>query len=128
MQSFLKKSFVFLISFIILLLSCLIYTILLYNNLVDTNIGKIYQVTFIMGTIFFFILGIIISLMKKEKSFFTCLLFTSCFLIIIIMVKLITKSFVYPSLIKYGIYLFSSLLGAMLFRKKVIKKPKKRLK
>lgn len=110
-----NTSISFLISFIILSIATLIYTILLSTNAIESSNDAIYKTSFIIGVISFLILGFTTGLLEKNKTLIKAVFVSLFFILIIIVIKLIIKdSLTFPIFLKYIIYLLSSSLGGIL--------------
>ena len=115
MQYLLKKSIVFLITLFILFITSLIYTFLIYKEKIDISTAGIYRTSFIIGAIIFFIYGLLTGITEKKKGFLSIFISTFIIIAIIIIVKLLSKqSFQPTNLIKYGVYLLTSVVGGIL--------------
>ncbi len=115
MRYLLKKAIIFLITFFIFLITILIYTLLLYNQKIDATTASIYRTTFIIGTVIFFIYGLLTGLIERKKGFISSFISTIILILLIILVKVIAqKSFAITNLIKYGVYLLASSIGGIL--------------
>lgn len=115
MKYLLKKAIVFLITLFILAITSIIYTILLYNGIVNANTDTIYRTSFIIGAIIFFIYGILSGIVEQKKVLLSTLLSTSLILVIIIIIKnLSMDEFSATNYIKYAVYLVMSLLGSLI--------------
>lgn len=109
-----KKAVSFLITLIILFISVLIYTLLLYNGKINTSNESIYRSTLIIGAAIFFIYGLLTGVLEKRNGFISSILSTTILLLIIIIVKFISKSTNFPmDFIKYLIYILASGLGGI---------------
>lgn len=115
MQYLLKKSIILLISLFILFITALIYTFLLYNQKIDSSAASIYRTSFIIGTIIFFIYGILTGIIEKKHGFLSSFISSLIIITIIILVKVIAKNPLnIANFIKYGVYLLSSSIGGIL--------------
>ena len=115
MKYLLKKAIVFLITLFILTLTSIIYTILLYKGIINTNSDAIYRTSFIIGAVIFFIYGILSGLLENKKVLLSTLVSTFIILIVIVIIKNLTNDIFYnTNYIKYTIYLIMSLLGSLI--------------
>lgn len=114
-MKFLKnKALSYFIFIIILAITIIIYTSLLYFGVISSNDNSVKTVSMIMGLVLFLILGII-SGIKEKKSGWLAGLTSSLFLIlIIIFINIISKSLSIMSLVKYLAYLISAMLGGII--------------
>lgn len=110
-----KKINCFLITLFILFITSLIYTFLIYKEKIDISTAGIYRTSFIIGAIIFFIYGLLTGITEKKKGFLSSFISTFIIIAIIIIVKLLSKqSFQPTNLIKYGVYLLTSVVGGIL--------------
>lgn len=122
-----KKAISFLITLVILFISTLIYTILLFNEKINSDYSSIYKVTLIIGIICFFTFGLITGLIEQNKGFLSSILTSIILLSIVIIIKLISKQeFTTPILIKYLMYVLASGVGGIVGVNINTKKKKKR--
>lgn len=123
MKHIIRKMILILSTIFIFLVSSLIYTLLLYHNKINTSTESIYQVTTIIGVIIFFLFGIFNGMISSKKAFFsTFLIVLTSLVILFIIKKLSNNNFNNKVIIKYLLYLASSLLGTIfssIFKKKV---------
>lgn len=123
MKNIIRKMILILSTIFIFLISSLIYTLLLYHNKTNTSAESIYQVTTIIGVIIFFLFGIFNGIFSSKKAFFsTFLIVLGSLVILFIIKKLSNDNFNNKVIIKYLLYLASSLLGTIfssIFKKKV---------
>ena len=101
--------------YIITVIISLIYTFLLYNNIIPNNNSNIKLYSFIIGIILFMILGIISSTRANKKGWLVGLLNG----MIVIIISIITKSLqnIHIDILylaKLFIYLMSAILGGMI--------------
>ncbi len=115
-MTFLKnKAKSFLLFFIILTISILVYTLLLHNQVISSSKNSVFITTFIIGIFLFLILGIISGLFEQKKGWLAGLTSGIILLIIVIIFKLCNKELDNPFLIvKYLSFLTSSILGGIL--------------
>lgn len=114
-MKFLKnKALSYFIFIIILAITIIIYTSLLYFGVISSNDNTVKTVSFVMGLILFLILGLISGL-KEKKSGWLAGFTSSLFLVlIVIFVNIISKNLTVMSLIKYLAYVISSMLGGII--------------
>lgn len=123
MKHIIRKMILILSTIFIFLVSSLIYTLLLYHNKINTSTESIYQVTTIIGVIIFFLFGIFNGMISSKKAFFSTFLIVLTSLVILFIIKKLSNDiFNNKVIIKYLLYLVSSLLGTIfssIFKKKV---------
>ena len=122
-MKFLKnKALSYFIFIIILAITIIIYTSLLYFGVISSNDNTVKTVSFVMGLVLFLILGLISGL-KEKKSGWLAGFTSSLFLVlIVIFINIISKNLTVMSLIKYLAYVISSMLGGIIGVKKKKKK------
>ncbi|MFR7880698.1 MAG: TIGR04086 family membrane protein [Christensenellales bacterium] len=87
----------------------------MYKEKIDISTAGIYRTSFIIGAIIFFIYGLLTGITEKKKGFLSSFISTFIIIAIIIIVKLLSKqSFQPTNLIKYGVYLLTSVVGGIL--------------
>lgn len=114
-MKFLKnKALSYFIFIIILAITIIIYTSLLYFGVISSNDNTVKIVSFVIGLTLFLILGLISGL-KEKKSGWLAGFTSSLFLIlIVIFINIISKNLTVMSLIKYLAYVISSMLGGII--------------
>ncbi|MCI6716654.1 MAG: TIGR04086 family membrane protein [Bacilli bacterium] len=114
-MKFLKnKALSYFIFIIILAITIIIYTSLLYFGVISSNDNTVKTVSFVMGLVLFLILGLISGL-KEKKSGWLAGFTSSLFLVlIVIFINIISKNLTVMSLIKYLAYVISSMLGGII--------------
>lgn len=114
-MKFLKnKALSYFIFIIILAITIIIYTSLLYFGVISSNDNTVKTVSFVMGLLLFLILGLISGL-KEKKSGWLAGFTSSLFLVlIVIFINIISKNLTVMSLIKYLAYVISSMLGGII--------------
>lgn len=114
-MKFLKnKALSYFIFIIILAITIIIYTSLLYFGVISSNDNTVKTVSFVMGLVLFLILGLISGL-KEKKSGWLAGFTSSLFLVlIVIFINMISKNLTVMSLIKYLAYVISSMLGGII--------------
>ena len=114
-MKFLKnKALSYFIFIIILAITIIIYTSLLYFGVISSNDNTVKTVSFGMGLVLFLILGLISGL-KEKKSGWLAGFTSSLFLVlIVIFINIISKNLTVMSLIKYLAYVISSMLGGII--------------
>lgn len=115
-MSFLKnKAKTFLIFLFILAITLLIYTFLLYKELISSTASSLRITSFIIGIILFFILGGISGIFETSKGWLGGITSGIILVIIISIFKLCSHSLNDWSLIiKYVCYVGSSMIGGMI--------------
>lgn len=128
MQYLLKKAIILLISLFILLITTLIYTLLIYNQKIDSSTAGIYRSTFIIGAVIFFVYGLITGIIEKKKGFLSSFLSSLIIVSIIVLVKILSKeAFLPTNLIKYGVYVLTASIGGIIGVNLGFKKKKKKV-
>ena len=114
-MKFLKnKALSYFIFIIILAITIIIYTSLLYFGVISSNDNTVKTVSFVMGLVLFLILGLISGL-KEKKSGWLAGFTSSLFLVlIVIFINIISKNLTVMSLIKYLAYVISSMIGGII--------------
>ncbi len=114
-MKFLKnKALSYFIFIIILAITIIIYTSLLYFGVISSNDNTVKTVSFVMGLVLFLILGLISGL-KEKKSGWLAGFTSSLFLVlIVIFINIISKNLTVMSLIKHLAYVISSMLGGII--------------
>lgn len=107
--------FVYLIFTIILTLVAFIYALLLKNGIVSTKISAFNNITFVIGVILFFILGLLSGIVAKKngliEGLFSALIILSIALLINLIIKIELKPLFF---IKIGSFLISSIFGGII--------------
>lgn len=99
---------------IIVTITILIYTLLIYNEFISTNVSTIRTTTYILGCILFCFLGFISCKGFKSKGWLKAGLTSSIILIIMIIIRLISNleiNILY--FVKVVSYLICSMLGGI---------------
>lgn len=106
---------VYLIFTIILTLVAFIYALLLKNGIVSTKILAFNNITFVIGVILFFILGLLSGIVAKKngliEGLFSALIILSIALLINLIIKIELKPLFF---IKIGSFLISSIFGGII--------------
>lgn len=129
-MKFLKnKAFACLLFLIILLVTTVFYTLLLYNGAIDASESALNIATFIMGILIFFLTGLISGVKEQEKGWLAGGTTASLIIVIVIIIKLITHQFHgWFEIVKILTYLFASIVGGMLGVNLTFLKPRKNRK
>ncbi len=110
-----QKAVSFLISTIILSIITIVYTSLLYTGKINNDSKAIYRTTFIIGTIVFFLFGLISGMIEKKHGFLSNFISGLIVISIIILIRLLSKRVILLNdWIKYAVYLISCMLGGIL--------------
>lgn len=110
-----KFVIVYLIFTIILTIIAFIYAILLNNGILSTSSPSFKNLTFVVGIILFFILGLISGIVAKKNGLIEGLFSSLLILSIALLVNLIIKVEVKPLFfVKIATYLISSMAGGIL--------------
>ena len=118
-----KFLIVYLIFTIILTTISFIYALLLHNGILFTTEPGFNNVTFIIGLILFFILGLLSGIVAKKNGLIEGLLSSLIIISIILLINLIIKIEIRPMFfIKMGSYLLCSMAGGIIGVNKTIKK------
>lgn len=113
-MNFLKnKALSYFIFIIILAITIIIYTSLLYFGVISSNDSTVKAVSFIIGLFLFLILGLISGLKEKKRGWLAGFTSSLFLIFIIIIINIISKSLNAMSLIKYLAYVISSMLGGI---------------
>ena len=105
---------IILLTIFIFLLTSLIYTFLLYTNKINNSTEAIYKTTTFIGIIVFFMFGIFYSLVTSKRKLLMTLLTVFLILFVFGLIKKLSVGYFNKTyLIKYFLYLFSSLLGSI---------------
>lgn len=121
-----QKAISFLISLLILTIIVAIYTSLLYNGKISSDTKAIYRSTFIIGAVYFFIIGFLSGIIEKKKGFISSLISGLVLILIIILVRLLSKRVILINdWIKYIIYLGTCILGGIIGVNLTFKKKEK---
>ncbi len=115
-MSFLKnKAKTFLIFLFILAIILLIYTFLLYKELIPSNASTLRTTSFMVGIALFFILGGISGVFETSKGWLGGITSGIILVLIISLFKLFSHSLNdWLLIIKYLCYIISSMLGGMI--------------
>ena len=115
-MNFLKhKAKSFLIFLIILALILLIYTSLLYKEIIPNNTSTINITSYIIGIVLFFILGGISGIFETSKGWLGGITSGIIPVIVICIFKLISQSLnSWLLVVKYLSYIISSMVGGMI--------------
>ena len=116
MKCFLKKQLIIYGTFMIILsIIAVIYTLLLYYQKIDTSIRSYNIITFIIGVISFFILGIISGIVANKNGLLEGLIAALMIILITLIINLFLKiNFHHNNFVKMGSYLLSSCLGGVI--------------
>lgn len=106
------KSYLFFL--IIIGVSSLIYTSIIYFSNTSISNETLNLISFFVTIFIFFILGIYISHIFKEKGLMNSLIVTLILLLLILLFKLLTKSFDSSFIIKAICCLFTSAIGGII--------------
>lgn len=99
---------------IILTFIAFIYAILLKNKILSSTMPAFNNITFIIGVILFFILGLLTGIVAKKNGLLEGLLSALIILSIVLLINLIIKIEIKPFFfIKIGSYLLSSMAGGI---------------
>ncbi len=110
-----QKAISFLISFIILSIMVLVYTFLLYNGKISSETQAIHRSTFIIGALYFFILGFVSGFIEKKRGFLSSLITGLVFILLILFIKLLSKQVIFVTdWLKYLVYLGCIVFGGIL--------------
>lgn len=110
-----KFVIVYLIFTIILTVIAFIYAILLNNGILSTSSPAFTNITFVVGIILFFILGLISGIVAKKNGLIEGLFSSLLILSIALLVNLIIKIEIKPLFfVKIAAYLISSMAGGIL--------------
>lgn len=121
-----QKAISFLISLLILTIIVAVYTSLLYNGKISSDTKAIYRSTFIIGAVYFFIVGFLSGIIEKKKGFISSLISGLVLILIIILVRLLSKRVILINdWIKYIIYLGTCILGGIIGVNLTFKKKEK---
>lgn len=114
-MNYIKNKIIPLLFFIIILsITSLVYTILLYFNVVSTDKNTIKITCYIIGLLLFLLLGII-STIKENKNGWLKGLSSSIFILLIaLIINLCTHSFYFSLIIKYFSYILTSCIGGII--------------
>ncbi len=114
-MNFIKKAIKsYLLFFIIIGISSIIYTSILYFSNLPLEIKQLNKISIIIVVLIFFINGVYISKSFKQKGLMNSFSISLILLITIIIYKLITKTFDSQFLIKAACCLFAASLGGIL--------------
>jgi putative membrane protein (TIGR04086 family) len=117
----LKSYLFFLISIII---TSLLYTIIIYYGNISLNSDNLKIISIIINIILFFVFGIFIGIQCKQKGLMNAFLISLTLIIIIVLIKLLTKTFNSDYLIKALCSIFSASIGGIIsvniYKKKTI--------
>lgn len=114
-MNFIKNKITTLLFFIIILsITSLVYTILLYFNVVSTDKNTIKITCYIIGLFLFFILGIISTIKENKNGWLKGLSASIFILLIALLINLCTHSFNFTLLIKYFSYILTSSIGGII--------------
>jgi putative membrane protein (TIGR04086 family) len=114
-MTFLKniiKSYLFFI--IIMLFSSILYTSIIYFGNISLSNSLVNVISIIINIFVFFIFGIFIGKLYKEKGLMNAFIVSLILMFIIICLKLITKSFTPNYLIKALCCIFSASIGGII--------------
>lgn len=114
MKFFKNKALSYFIFIIILAITIIIYTSLLYFGVISSNDNTIKPVSFIMGLILFLILGLISGFKEKKNGWLVGFSSSLFLILIVIFINIITKNLTVMSLIKYLAYVIASMLGGII--------------
>lgn len=103
-------------SFLFIIISTLVITILNYFNILNYSLSTYSKLIFTI--LAFFIGGIKIGNRRQNKRWFEGTKFGLIIILFMIIISLILKAFNYKSIVYYIILLFSSIIGSMLAIKK----------
>lgn len=106
------KSFIFFL--IIISVTSLIYTSILYFSNKSISTTNLNLISFFISILIFFILGIYISLLYKEKGLMNAFIVSLTLLLLIILFKLITKTLISSYFIKALCNLFAASIGGII--------------
>lgn len=121
-----QKAISFLISLLILTIIVAVYTSLLFNGKISSDTKAIYRSTFIIGAVYFFIVGFLSGIIEKKKGFISSLISGLVLILIIILVRLLSKRVILINdWIKYIIYLGTCILGGIIGVNLTFKKKEK---
>jgi putative membrane protein, TIGR04086 family len=110
-----QKAISFLISLLILTIIVAIYTSLLYNGKISSDTKAIYRSTFIIGAVYFFIVGLLSGIIEQKKGFLSSFISGIILIIIIIVVRLLSKRVILLNdWVKYVIYLGMCIIGGII--------------
>lgn len=110
-----NKAVTFLIFSIILVITLVVYTIFLYTGILQSNAEKMKTVTFIIGIILFFLLGLLSGQKEQSKGWLAGCSSGFTLLFLVIIFKLTSGGFTtWFIIVKYISYLFASILGGIL--------------
>ena len=100
---------------IIVICTTLIYTLLLYNNIIPNNNSNINLYSFVIGIVLFMILGLISSTNASKKGWLIGLLYGLLVVSVVVIIKTFSNDPInLLSIAKYIIYLLSSCLGGII--------------
>lgn len=110
-----KFLFVYLIFTIILTIISFIYALLLQKGILFTTNPMFNRITFIVGLILFFILGLLSGIVAKKNGLVEGLLSSLIIISIVLLINLIIKIDIKPMFfIKMGSYLLCSMAGGII--------------
>lgn len=115
--------FVYLIFTIILTICAFIYALLLNKQIISTSTTSFNRITFILGIILFFILGILSGVTAKKNGLIEGLFSALIIISIVLLLNLIFKIHIEAKFfIKAASYLLSSMAGGIIGVNKCTKK------
>ena len=110
-----KFIFVYLIFTIILTTVSFIYALLLKNGVLSSKNPSFKNITFVIGIILFFILGLLSGITAKKNGLIEGLLSSLIILSIVLLINLIIKIDIKPSFfIKLASFIISSMAGGII--------------
>lgn len=110
-----KFLFVYIIFTIILTLLAFIYASLLNKDILSTTNPSFKNITFIIGIILFFVLGLMNGIVAKKNGLIEGLFSALIILSIVLLINLIIKIDIKPIFfLKIGSYLLSSMAGGII--------------
>jgi len=106
----------------------IVYTLLIYKNIIDSSDNALRLTSFFVLLVYFLIVGILTGIIEKKKGIINGIIISSI-LIIIGFIFLRNESFKFIQIIKYLAFMASSTLGSILgvniahayFKRKVTK-------
>ena len=116
LNSFLKnKLIIFLLFVIIFCIFSFIYSLLIYYDLLKTNNESFKIISFVIGLLSFFILGLISGIICKENGLINGLLNSLIVIFLGLIINIfIGKQFMINNFIKIASYIISSSIGGIL--------------
>ena len=99
-------------TFSIIFISCFIYTVFSYFNIISYNLGL--YIKLLISVIAFFIGGFIIGKNSIKKGYIEGIKLSLILIVIMIIISIIFKVFKYKSIIYYLVLILSCVIGSMI--------------